>query len=53
MKLYGIRPKKAKNKKQTNKGKKQIQINKIFDFTFFKVLCLWASQRAQGILYKA
>lgn len=25
MKLYGIRPKKAKNKKQTNKGKKRIQ----------------------------
>ena len=51
MKLYGIRPKKAKNKKQTNKGKKKFR-NKIFDFTFFKVLCLWASQRAQGILYK-
>lgn len=35
MKLYGIRPKKAKNKKQTNKGKQKFR-NKIFDFTFFK-----------------
>lgn len=26
MKLYGIRPKKAKNKKQTNKGKKNSEI---------------------------
>ena len=45
-----LKRQKIKNKK--NKGKKKFR-NKIFDFTFFKVLCLWASQRAQGILYKA
>lgn len=45
-----LKRQKIKNKQTKEKNKFR---NKIFDFTFFKVLCLWASERAQGILYKA